>query len=465
MNADDIIFAPATGSGGAISVVRLSGKGCLELLDGMVKLRRGTAASAPGYSIRYGEIEGLDQVLVSIFHAPSSYTGEDMAEVSCHASSFVVSEFMERLSTAGARLAEPGEFTLRAYVNGKMDLVQAEAVADIISSSSAAQHRVALNQLRGGYSAELSDIRAQLLELASLLELELDFSEEEVEFADRSRLEELLDSAIGHCRRLAESFKLGNAVRNGVPVAIAGAPNSGKSTLLNALLSDDRAIVSDIPGTTRDTVEDTCVLDGILFRFIDTAGIRSSEDTVERLGIERTFRKIAEAQIVLALVDGSEIGSEEDFRQAVDPVFKHLDLNSQKLLILVNKVDKTGVNKNVININNFVLSSNIESDSIRILEISAKTGQGLDLLRKTLVQSTGLASHTGTLVTNARHAHALQATADSLSVVRTGLASSLPTDLLAEDLRSATSTLGSITGAITSNEVLGEIFGKFCIGK
>lgn len=465
MNADDIIFAPATGSGGAISVVRLSGKGCLELLDGMVKLRRGTAASAPGYSIRYGEIEGLDQVLVSIFHAPSSYTGEDMAEVSCHASSFVVSEFMERLSAAGARLAEPGEFTLRAYVNGKMDLVQAEAVADIISSSSAAQHRVALNQLRGGYSAELSDIRAQLLELASLLELELDFSEEEVEFADRSRLEELLDSAIGHCRRLAESFKLGNAVRNGVPVAIAGAPNSGKSTLLNALLSDDRAIVSDIPGTTRDTVEDTCVLDGILFRFIDTAGIRSSEDTVERLGIERTFRKIAEAQIVLALVDGSEIGSEEDFRQAVDPVFKHLDLNSQKLLILVNKVDKTGVNKNVININNFVLSSNIESDSIRILEISAKTGQGLDLLRKTLVQSTGLASHTGTLVTNARHAHALQATADSLSVVRTGLASSLPTDLLAEDLRSATSTLGSITGAITSNEVLGEIFGKFCIGK
>ena len=248
-------------------------------------------------------------------------------------------------------------------------------------------------------------------------------------------------------------------------MAIAGAPNSGKSTLLNALLSDDRAIVSDIPGTTRDTVEDTCILDGILFRFIDTAGIRSSEDTVERLGIERTFRKIAEAQIVLALVDGSEIGSEEDFRQAVDPVLKHLDLNSQKLLILVNKVDKTEVNKNVININNFVLSSDIESDSIRILEISAKTGQGLDLLRKTLVQSTGLASHTGTLVTNARHAHALQATADSLSVVRTGLASSLPTDLLAEDLRSATSTLGSITGAITSNEVLGEIFGKFCIGK
>lgn len=465
MNADDIIFAPATGSGGAISVVRLSGKGCLELLDGIVRLRRGTVASAPGYSIRYGEIEGLDQVLVSIFHAPSSYTGEDMAEVSCHASSYVVSEFMERLSSAGARLAEPGEFTLRAYVNGKMDLVQAEAVADIISSASAAQHRVALNQLRGGYSAELSDIRAQLLELASLMELELDFSEEEVEFADRGRLEELLDSAIGHCRRLAESFKLGNAVRNGVPVAIAGAPNSGKSTLLNALLSDDRAIVSDIPGTTRDTVEDTCVLDGILFRFIDTAGIRSSEDTVERLGIERTFKKIAEAQIVLALVDGSEIGSEEDFRQAADPVLKHLDLNSQKLLILVNKVDKTGANKNVININNLVLSSDIESDSIRILEISAKTGQGLNLLRKTLVQSTGLATHTGTLVTNARHAHALQATADSLSVVRTGLASSLPTDLLAEDLRSATSTLGSITGAITSNEVLGEIFGKFCIGK
>ena len=465
MNADDIIFAPATGSGGAISVVRLSGKGCLELLDGIVTLRRGTASSSPGYSIRYGEIDGLDQVLVSIFHAPSSYTGEDMAEVSCHASSFVVSEFMERLSAAGARLAEPGEFTLRAYVNGKMDLVQAEAVADIISSSSAAQHRVALNQLRGGYSADLSDIRAQLLELASLLELELDFSEEEVEFADRSRLEELLDSAIGHCRRLAESFKLGNAVRNGVPVAIAGAPNSGKSTLLNALLSDDRAIVSDIPGTTRDTVEDTCVLDGILFRFIDTAGIRSSEDTVERLGIERTFKKIAEAQIVLALVDGSSINSEEDFRRAVEPVLKHLDFSAQKLVILINKVDKSGVNKNVTNINKLVSSPDIQSNSVEAIEISAKTGQGLDLLRKKLVQSTGLASHTGTLVTNARHAHALQATADSLSVVRTGLASSLPTDLLAEDLRSATSTLGSITGAITTNEVLGEIFGRFCIGK
>lgn len=465
LHADDIIFAPATGSGGAISIVRISGKGCLELMDGIIRLRRGSVSSAPGFSVRYGEIEGLDEVLVSIFHAPNSYTGEDMAEVSCHASAFIVSSLLERLSLAGARLAEPGEFTQRAYLDGKIDLAQAEAVADVISSVSSAQHRVALNQLRGGYSAELAQIRSKLLELTALIELELDFSEEEVEFADRTALRSLLDPAIEHCNRLADSFRTGNAIRNGVPVAIVGAPNSGKSTLLNALLQDDRAIVSDIPGTTRDTVEETCVIDGVLFRFIDTAGIRESSDTVERLGIERTFRKLSEAMIVLGLIDSSDPAVGASLEAAVSPIASLVDFKAQKLVILANKVDIGSYNKNVIGCNNCVSSIDYKGVEVPVISISAKTGLGLPEVRSTLVCSTGIASATSTLVTNSRHASALRAVADSLSVVRTGLASGLPGDLLAEDLRAALNTLGTITGAITSDEVLGEIFGRFCIGK
>ena len=465
LHADDIIFAPATGNGGAISVVRISGKGCLELLDGIIRLRRGSVSSSPGYSLKFGEIEDLDQVLVSIFRAPNSYTGEDMAEVSCHASAYIVSSLLERLSMAGARLAEPGEFTQRAYLNGKMDLAQAEAVADVISSVSSAQHRVAFNQLRGGYSAELEQIRARLLELTTLMELELDFSEEDVEFADRSALRSLLEPAIEHCTRLADSFRTGNAIRNGVPVAIVGAPNSGKSTLLNTLLQDDRAIVSDIPGTTRDTVEETCVIDGILFRFIDTAGIRESSDTIERLGIERTYRKLSEAMIVLGLIDASDPAVEASLQDVVSPIASLVDLEAQKLMILANKADSGGCNMNVIGCNDIVSSIDYKGFKLPVLSISAKTGFGLPELRKTLVQSTGIASATGTLVTNARHAAALREVACSLSSVLSGLSSSLPTDLLAEDLRTALSSLGTITGAITSDEVLGEIFGRFCIGK
>ena len=465
MQLDDIIYAPATGCSGAICVVRLSGRGCLELLDSAVSLRRGSVSSAPGFSVRYGTIEGLDEVLVSVFHAPHSYTGEDMAEVSCHASSYILGELLHRLSDAGARLAEPGEFTRRAFINGKMDLAQAEAVADIISSSSLAQHKVALNQLRGGYSAELSQIRAGLVELSALLELELDFSEEEVEFADRGRLNSLLDKSIDHCQRLSDSFKVGNAVRNGVPVAIIGAPNSGKSTLLNALLGDDRAIVSDIPGTTRDTVEETMVIDGVLFRFIDTAGIRNSSDTIERLGIERTYKKTSEASIVLGVVDASICSSPADFGACAKSLARLVDMGSQKLILLANKVDIEAVNKNVIDSNFFVSLPDNEDASVECLCISAKTGLGLDSLRSALLRNTGIASETGTLVTNARHAAALREAASALRSVRSGLASCLPTDLLAEDLRSATASLGSITGAITTNEVLGEIFAGFCIGK
>lgn len=464
LRMNDTICAPATSVGaGAISVVRVSGPEAMAAVDRVVRFRSGDAASAPGYSVKFGNIDGLDEVLVAIFRAPHSYTGEDAAEISCHASSYIVSTLLDRLTEAGCRLAEPGEFTQRAFLNGKMDLAQAEAVADVIASATSAQHRVAMNQLRGGYSAELRGLRKQLLELTALMELELDFSEEDVEFADRSRLRELLDTACSHCRQLADSFRLGNAIRNGVPVAIVGAPNGGKSTLLNALLRDDRAIVSDVPGTTRDTVEETCVIDGVLFRFIDTAGIRESSDEVEKLGIERTFRKISEAEIVLGVVDVSD--TPEALEASLRTMLGKVDFSQQKMLILANKSDKLAVNKNVTAVNTFVNSTDYKDFTIDIIEISAKTGSGLEMLRSTLVERAGIASTSGTLVTNARHAAALREAAASLSAVSDGLDRHISSDLLAEDLRAALASLGSITGEITTDEVLGEIFSRFCIGK
>ena len=452
LHAADTICAPATSVGtGAVSMVRISGPQAHAVVDAVVRFRSGSAAQAKGYSLKIGEIEGLDEVLVSLFRAPHSYTGEDAAEICCHASPFIVSTLLDRLADAGCRLAEPGEFTRRAFVNGKMDLAQAEAVADVIAASSAAQHRVAMNQLRGGYSAELRELRRQLLELTALMELELDFSEEDVEFADRSRLRALLDTACSHCRQLADSFRLGNAIRNGVPVAIVGAPNSGKSTLLNALLRDDRAIVSDIPGTTRDTVEETCVIDGVLFRFIDTAGIREAGDEVERLGIERTFRKIGEAEIVLGVVDATM--PQDAVSEAIRAIMEHVDPAQQKLLILLNKTD---------------VSNHTElmpDAACELLHISAKCGTGLDELRAALAARAGIASASGTLVTNARHAAALREAAAALSAVSDGLDRGLSTELLSEDLRAALESLGSITGQITTDQVLGEIFSRFCIGK
>ena len=305
-NPADTICAPATAVGsGAVSMIRVSGADSLCAVDRVVRFDKGSAADSRGYTLKHGDIPGVDEVVVGIYRAPHSYTGEDSAEICCHASPFIASRILGLLCEAGCRMAGPGEFTRRAFTNGKMDLAQAEAVADLIASGSEAQHRVALNQLRGGYSAELAEIRSELLELTSLIELELDFSEEEVEFADRDRLASLLDEVIGRCTTLADSFKAGNAIRNGVPVAIVGAPNSGKSTLLNALLRDDRALVSDIPGTTRDTIEETCVVGGVLLRFIDTAGIRETRDEVERMGIDRALSKAAQAEIVLGVVDAA----------------------------------------------------------------------------------------------------------------------------------------------------------------
>ena len=481
---EDTICAPATVPGtGAISVIRLSGPEALTIADKVIGCRRGNISDAKGYTIRFGEVLDdtgalIDEVLTSVFRAPHSYTGENSVEISCHASSYIVSRIMELLYAAGARAAEPGEFTQRAYLNGKMDLAQAEAVADVIASQNAAAHRIAFKQMKGGFSSELRDMRGELLELVSLMELELDFSEEEVEFADRSRLDTLLEQITAHVSRLIDSFRLGNAIKNGVPVAIAGATNTGKSTLLNALLGEDRAIVSDVHGTTRDTIEETLNIDGVLFRFIDTAGLRQTSEIVEKIGIERTFKKISEASIVLGMIDLTRDfdSTDETIREILDKV----DFQTQKLVLLLNKTDICEVNKNVITINNIVsrienkglkaaLSNYTQNDAqtVPILPISAKTRTGIEELRSILASSQRdlMADSDTTLVTNQRHLQALTDTRTSLLRLRQGLASGLPTDLAAQDIREAIYHLGSIVGEISTDEVLGNIFRNFCIGK
>jgi tRNA modification GTPase len=470
-SVDDTIYAPATIPGtGAITLIRVSGKDTLSIVDKVVKCRKSSLSDSPANTIKFGTIysEGkpLDEVLVSVFKAPHSYTGEDSAEITCHASSYICSQIMTLLSLAGGRAAGPGEFTERAFVNGKMDLAEAEAVADLISAQNEAAHRVAFNQLKGGFSKELASMRADLLNITSLMELELDFSEEEVEFADRKKLNDLLDKVLYKVNSLAFSFKLGNAIKNGIPVAIVGATNTGKSTLLNALLGEDRAIVSDIAGTTRDTIEETLNLDGILFRFIDTAGIRTTEETIEKIGIERTFRKISEAQIVLGLLDMTR--SESEIFSDAQMIFSKVDLKSQKLVFLLNKEDIFEVNKNVSEFNKLVsLIENKYNNSISFVNISAKTGEGLIELKRLLSDSQKelLAENDAVLVTNIRHYEALTKTAESLSRVKAGLAQNIPTDLVSQDLREALYHLGTIVGEVTTDEVLGNIFEHFCIGK
>ncbi len=470
---EDTIYAPATVPGtGAISIIRISGPDALSIADKVVSCRRSSISSAKGYTMKFGTIrdmsgEIVDEVIASVFRAPHSYTGEDSVELSCHASSYIVSAVMQLLSEAGARAAEPGEFTQRAFLNGKMDLAQAEAVADVISSQNSASHRIAFSQMKGGFSNELREMRSSLLELVSLMELELDFSEEEVEFADRSRLDSLLADIISHVSRLVDSFRLGNAIKNGVPVAIAGATNTGKSTLLNALLGEERAIVSDIHGTTRDTIEETLNIDGILFRFIDTAGLRETSETVEKIGIERTFKKISEASIVLGMVDLTR--DFETTTETIREIISKVDFDTQKLMILLNKTDISGVNNNV-STNNIIVSE-LENKGINahveIIPISAKTGAGISDLRTNLASSQRnlLAESDTTLVTNQRHVQALTDARTSLLRVREGLASGLPTDLAAQDIREAIYHIGSIVGEISTDEVLGNIFANFCVGK
>ena len=468
----DTIVAPATTPGtGAISIVRISGPEAFRITDAVVELKSGTISSSDAYTIHFGEVrqEGafLDQVLVSVFRAPHSYTGEDSVEISTHASAYIVNELIGLLLKSGARFAEPGEFTRRAFLNGKMDLAQAEAVADVISSSTAASHRVAMNQLKGSFSADLSHLRSQLLEMASLLELELDFSEEEVEFADRKQLLALLDETLEHVDRLAASFHQGNMIKNGVPVAIVGPANAGKSTLLNALVGEERAIVTDIPGTTRDTIEETMNLGGILFRFIDTAGIRESSDTVEKMGIDRTIRKISEAEIVLCMLDAQ--ADESDLLSNLGELYRHIDSGCQKVFILLNKVDKLSpevVNKNVMTINNFVSHA---GNKCSIIKISAKHQIGLQELKDALYQAEkGLIPNAdSTFITNVRHFEALQNASSALSDCRSSLSSGIPSDLVAEELRRALSAINSILGTdlLDPEVILHNIFRNHCIGK
>lgn len=461
MNNNDIICAPATVPGtGAISVIRVSGKGSLELADKVISLRKGSIAQSKGYTLHFGSIfasDGslLDEVIVSVFRAPNSYTGEDGVEISCHSSKYIVSETIGLLCEKGCRMAGPGEFTQRAYLNGKMDLAQAEAVADVIAADSKAALRVAQSQLRGEYSAAFKELRDALVRLSALVELELDFSEEEVEFASREMIIGLAESAIAKMSRLRDSYRVGNALKNGVPVAIVGAPNVGKSTLLNALLGEDRAITSDIPGTTRDTVEESIVIEGVRYRFIDTAGIRETEQMIERLGIERSLAKIRDAAIVICLLDATK---KDESEQMLSKVESLIDSENQKIIVVANKSDLNGHVKEE-------LSGLSEGE----ISISALRKEGLRELEKAIVKCGFADTDEHVIVTSARHYNALSSAVESLRAVVRAVREGISEELLAEDLRAAICDINSIfastSDAITPDEVLGEVFGKFCVGK
>jgi tRNA modification GTPase len=466
LRKDETICAPATGKGGAISIIRMSGPQSITICEKIFRAADGKSklCEQKGYSTIYGEIvdsdEIIDDVIISIYITPHSYTGENSVEISCHGSHYVQTRIMELLIRNGALAANPGEFTQRAFMNGKMDLSQAEAVADLIASSSAASHRLAINQMRGGFSKEISKLRGELLHFASLIELELDFGEEDVVFADRKQLQMVVRKVKDTSHGLTDSFRIGNAVKNGIPVAIAGKPNSGKSTLLNALLMEDRAIVSEIPGTTRDAIEDTIVIDGIEYRFVDTAGLRETSDVIETIGIRKTHEKIEQASIII-LVD--EIYDDpESINYRAERIREIAGNSDQKLIVVINKEDlaaehqKDNLQKNLI-----------VNEGEALLFISAREKHGLDELRKKLgelVERERLGSE-NVIVTNMRHFEALSRVTESLERVEAGLLAGIPEDLIAIDIRQAIHYLGEITGEITTDEILGNIFRNFCIGK
>lgn len=468
MNDNSTIAAISTAPGmGAIAIIRLSGSDSISICDRVFHsptLKK--MVNQPANTLHFGVIKNgddiIDEVVVSIYKAPHSYTGEDVVEISCHGSTYVQQKILEILVMNGARLAQPGEFTLRAFLNGKMDLSQAEAVADLISSTSKAIHKVAINQMRGGFAAEIKKLRERLLHFVSLIELELDFSEEDVEFADRRELKKLVIEIEQIIKKLKDSFSLGNAIKNGIPVAIAGKTNTGKSTLLNLLLKEDRAIVSDIAGTTRDFIEDTITIDGINFRFIDTAGLRHTSDKIEKLGIERTYKKIEQAEIVLLVVDATE--PPELAVSSIQQIILEVRKKKEKLVVILNKIDRCTPEK-IKSLSNIL--KNKLGDMGKLVALSAKNGENLSELEKVLkelVHSENLEQNE-VIITNVRHYEALGKSHDAVLRVIEGLNHKIASDLIAQDIREALHYLGEITGEITTDEILGNIFKNFCIGK
>lgn len=458
----DTIVALATPQGtGAIGIIRLSGAKAIEICSSVFsnkKLQAKDLSKEETHTIHFGVIHSgdviLDEVLVSVFKTPHSYTGENIIELSCHGSPFIQQQIIQLFIKQGARMANNGEFTLRAFLNGKIDLSQAEAVADLIASNSSTSHQVAIQQMRGGFASKIKLLRQNLIDFASLIELELDFSEEDVEFADRGDLENLIKSIQYIVQRLVDSFEVGNVIKNGIPVAIVGKPNAGKSTLLNVLLEEDRAIVSEIPGTTRDVIEDELTIDGVLFRIIDTAGIRETNDVIESIGVEKTYEQIKLSSIAIYLFDAHEITAAE-LKLIVEEIKPHLH-NSQ-LVLVANKIDKEDIEYTRHEFEKF--------DDM--LFISAKERINIDALKQYLVHlfDNRTVNLTETIVTNARHVEALRHTNVALTKVLDGLSNGVTSDLLAMDIRTALHHLGEITGEISTEDLLANIFSRFCIGK
>ena len=466
MMYNDSIVALATPSGaGAISIIRVSGPDAIEIGASVFKsIKNKDLKQQKTHTLHLGHIidEGktLDEVLISIFKGPNSYTGENTIEISCHGSTYIQQQIIQLLLRKGCRMADAGEFTLRAFLNGKLDLSQAEAVADLISSDNEASHQIAMQQMRGGFSNEIAKLREELLNFASLIELELDFAEEDVEFADRTQFHELVNRIEFVLKRLIDSFAVGNVIKNGIPVAIVGEPNVGKSTLLNALLNEERAIVSDIAGTTRDTIEDELVIGGIGFRFIDTAGIRETKDVVESIGIQKTFEKIEQAQVVLYLFESLKFKvSGSEYITEIEKVKNKYPL--KPLVIVINKSDLISSEETES------LLVQLETLNLKQILISAKQKTGIDELKNTLLSfvNTGALRNNETIVTNTRHYDSLLKALDEIQKVKFGLESNLSSDLMALDIKEALYHFGLITGQVTNDELLGNIFANFCIGK